>query len=75
MSQLRIEYFKDLAKDAESISQNPEVISAIILSDSHNGIRKALLEISENIRQAAEAQNAGAVSVEKFCEIVERNLK
>jgi hypothetical protein len=75
MSLQRAEYFKDVAQDALSISQDPEVIAAFVLSDSLNGLRKALLEISENIRQGSEARSANAHNVDALIEIIERNLK
>ena len=75
MSQQRTEYFRDLAQDAESISQEPQVIAALVLSDSLNGLRKALLDMSENVRVSSEAHADVAGSVETLVDIVERNLK
>jgi hypothetical protein len=75
MSLQRTDYFRDLAQDAESISQEPQIIAALVLSDSLNGLRKALLDISENVRISSEAQADVAGSVEALMDIVERNLK
>lgn len=50
MSISRAEYFKDLIEDCEIAVQNyppdyrPLLIAALILSDSLNGLRKALLQ-------------------------------
>ncbi len=52
MSIQRAEYFKDLVSDAETVSLKPEVVAALVVSDSLNGVRKALLDISESIRAA-----------------------
>ena len=43
MSIQRAEYFKDLVSDAETVSLKPEVVAALVVSDSLNGVRKALL--------------------------------
>ena len=52
MSIQRAEYFKDLVSDAETVSLKPEVVAALVVSDSLNGVRKALLDVSESIRAA-----------------------
>lgn len=59
MSLARMEYFKDLLRDAsdavggeERMLEVPEVVAALILTDAINGHRKALLDISEAIRVA-----------------------
>lgn len=49
MSLQRVEYFKDLHQDAAQVSDDPIVISAFVLSDSLNGLRKAVLDISCSI--------------------------
>lgn len=49
MSLQRAEYFKDLYQDAIQASEQPQVIAAFVLSDSFNGLRKALLDISCSI--------------------------
>jgi hypothetical protein len=58
MSIQRAEYFKDLVSDAETVSLKPEVVAALVVSDSLNGVRKALLDISESIRVAHAAADA-----------------
>lgn len=59
MSLARMEYFKDLLRDAveavggeDKMLEVPEVVAALILTDAINGHRKALLDISEAIRVA-----------------------
>ena len=59
MSLARMEYFKDLLRDAveavggeDKMLKVPEVVAALILADAINGHRKALLDISEAIRVA-----------------------
>lgn len=46
MSLQRVDYFKDLFQDAAQVSDQPQIIAALVLSDSLNGCRKALLDIS-----------------------------
>lgn len=46
MSLQRAEYFRDLYQDAVQASDDPTVIAAFVLSDSLNGLRKALLDVS-----------------------------
>jgi len=75
MSQQRTDYFRDLAQDAESISQEPQIVAALVLSDSLNGLRKALLDMSENVRVTSDVHADVAGSIETLVDIVERNLK
>ena len=58
MSIQRAEYFKDLVSDAETVSLKPEVVAALVVSDSLNGVRKALLDVSESIGAAQAATDA-----------------
>jgi hypothetical protein len=54
MALARTEYARLLVEDALIVSSDPTVISAIVLSDSLNGIRKAILDLSESNRQIAD---------------------
>jgi hypothetical protein len=56
MSLQRVEYFKDLYQDASQVSDHPQVIAACVLSDSLNGLRKALLDISCSIEALKPAE-------------------
>lgn len=56
MSLQRVEYWDDLITDAQQISSDAEVISALILADSYNGLRKALLDISEAVKHSSKTQ-------------------
>jgi hypothetical protein len=53
MAIARSEYLRDLLEDAQIVSNNPEIISALILNDALNGIRKAMLDIAESNRSIA----------------------
>lgn len=53
MAIARSEYLRDLYEDAQVVSTNPEIISALILNDALNGIRKAMLDIAETNRLIA----------------------
>jgi hypothetical protein len=53
MAIARSEYLRDLFEDAQIVSNNPEIISALILNDALNGIRKAVLDIAESNRSIA----------------------
>ena len=53
MAIARTEYLRDLLEDAQIVSNNPEIISALILNDALNGIRKAMLDIAESNRSIA----------------------
>ncbi len=63
MSLQRIEYFRDLLADAcaalEETGVEPQdhalVLAALIESDAANGIRKALLDLTEATRKAGRA--------------------
>lgn len=57
MSQQRTEYFEDLVTDAQNVSREPQIVAALVLSDSINGLRKAALDISESVRVLATEQN------------------
>jgi hypothetical protein len=49
MSLQRVDYLKDLIEDARRVSDDPQIISAIILSDALNGVRKGLLDIGSSL--------------------------
>ena len=53
MAIARSEYLRDLLEDAQIVSNNPEIVSALILNDALNGIRKAMLDIAESNRSIA----------------------
>ena len=53
MAIARSEYLRDLYEDAQVVTNNPEIISALILNDALNGCRKALLDIAETNRLSA----------------------
>jgi len=52
----RSEYFKDLVLDAETASQEPEVVAALVTSDALNGIRKSVLDLAEAIRSTPQTK-------------------
>lgn len=54
MATARAEYARDLVEDALDVSSDPVVIHAIVMNDALNGIRKALLDLSEANRQIAD---------------------
>ena len=58
MSVARAEYMRDLVADAQVVSTNKEIISAIVLNDALNGIRKAMLDLAETNRQIADELGA-----------------
>ena len=62
MAIARSEYLRDLLEDAQIVSNNPEIISALILNDALNGIRKAVLDIAESNRSIANELGAIADS-------------
>ncbi len=75
MSLQRVEYLKDLMQDARTASNDPQIISAIILSDALNGVRKGLLDISNGLRnQTGNAFTASEVrgKVNHFLTCLER---
>lgn len=60
MSVARQEYFADLLSDAAHAVgldadherlKDPQVVAALILSDALNGLRKAVLDLSESARR------------------------
>lgn len=60
MSLARMEYFKDLLRDAveavggeERMLEVPEVVAALIVTDAVNGHRKAVLELTEAVRASS----------------------
>ena len=58
MSLQRVEYWVDLVNDAQQISEDPEVVAALVLADSFNGLRKALLDLSEAVKHSSRLQKA-----------------
>ena len=54
MAAARAEYARDLVDDALDVSSEPVVIHAIVMNDALNGIRKALLDLSQANRQIAD---------------------
>ena len=54
MATARAEYARDVIEDALLVTEDPILIHAIVLNDSLNGIRKALLDLSEANRQIAD---------------------
>jgi hypothetical protein len=50
MSIQRSEYLRDLIEDAKTVTSEPSIVAAIVLSDSINGLRTAMLEHSDNVR-------------------------
>jgi hypothetical protein len=54
MAIARAEYARGLVEDAHLVSTDPVVVHAVVLSDALNGIRKALLDLSESNRQIAD---------------------
>lgn len=57
MSLARMEYFKDVLRDVteamggeNKMLDAPEVAAALVLSDALNGLRKAVLDLSESTR-------------------------
>ena len=50
----RSDYFQDILNDLSTVTQDPQVIAACITNDALNGIRKALLDISESNRVIAD---------------------
>lgn len=44
----RIDYIADLLNDAREITTEPNILAAIILADAVNGMRKAILALSDN---------------------------
>lgn len=60
MSLARMEYFKDLLRDAadavggeDKMVEVPEVVAALILTDAINGHRKSVLDLAEAVRVAS----------------------
>ena len=58
MSLARMEYFKDVLRDVteamggeDKMLDAPEVAAALVMSDALNGLRKAVLDLSESTRQ------------------------
>lgn len=47
----RYDYFHDLKLDAEDVTQDTQLQAAIIIADGLNGVRKALLDLTEATRQ------------------------
>ena len=54
MAIARTEYARGLVEDAQLVSTDPVVVHAIVLNDALNGIRKALLDLSESNRLIAD---------------------
>lgn len=54
MALARTEYARHLVEDAQTVSSDPVVINALVLNDALNGIRKALLDVSESNRLIAD---------------------
>lgn len=54
MAIARTEYARGLVEDAQLVSMDPVVVHAIVLNDALNGIRKALLDLSESNRLIAD---------------------
>ena len=50
----RSDYFQDILNDLSTVTQDPLILSACITNDALNGIRKALLDISESNRVIAD---------------------
>jgi hypothetical protein len=57
MSQQRLDYFSDVLADAQKTTSEPEIAAALVLSDAINGLRKAVLDVSENVRALVPAKN------------------
>lgn len=60
MSLARMEYFKDLLRDAveavggeDRMLEVPEVVAALIVTDAVNGHRKAVLDVAEAVRASS----------------------
>lgn len=60
MSLARMEYFKDLLRDAveavggeDRMLEVPEIVAALIVTDAVNGHRKSVLEVAESVRVVA----------------------
>ena len=61
----RIQYFIDLLKDCDDAAeefnsamneqQHMQLMTALILSDSLNGVRRALLDVADAVRQGGRA--------------------
>ncbi len=58
MAIARAEYARVLVEDAHVVSSDPVVVHAIVLNDALNGIRKAILDLSESNRQIADELGA-----------------
>ena len=45
-------YFQTLLRDAEDLSQDPNVIAALVVADALNGWRKALISLTEVVKSS-----------------------
>ena len=50
----RTEYARDLVEDALLVTKDPHIVSAIVLNDALNGVRRAVLDLAETNRLIAE---------------------
>ena len=50
----RTEYARDLVEDALLVTNDPHIVSAIVLNDALNGVRRAVLDLAETNRLIAE---------------------
>jgi hypothetical protein len=50
--QSRLNYFSDLLRDTQDSTDEPGLQAALIIGDGLNGIRKALLDLTEQQRKA-----------------------
>ncbi len=57
MSQQRIDYFRDLATDFQATKLHKDLFLSFVLADSINGLRKALLEINDSLRESRHIQS------------------
>lgn len=53
MPNARTDYLRDLVEDALNVSQQPEIISALVINDALNGVRRAVLDLSDANRLIA----------------------
>lgn len=53
MPNARTEYLRDLVEDALNVSEQSTIVSALVLNDALNGVRRAVLDLAQTNRLIA----------------------
>lgn len=75
MSLQRTEYLRDLISDAQTLTDDPQIIAAIVLGDCINGLRKSVLELANVQTRMADAQTRMAEELTVLTELAENNIR